>query len=248
MSLWLIGGMDPTGGAGVLRDYWAARARAPALGPACAVTALTKQGRGGSRLLAATPADRMVALLARMPTPGAIKVGLVPNSLVDVIGEALKRRGGHVVLDPVLRASDGGQLGSSPQALVRLAARAKLVTPNVDEAVAMTGAARNDPALAERVLEMTGAEAVLLKNRTGAGGEFVEDRLVTREEQRDYRRRRSLGPDPRGTGCTLATVIAVHLWGADFMNLPAAVEHAIEWLDEARTRLRTGPDGRPHMV
>ena len=43
MSLGLVGGLDPTGGAGLLRDAWTAQSLAPSLSVRCVATALTEQ-------------------------------------------------------------------------------------------------------------------------------------------------------------------------------------------------------------
>ncbi len=45
-KLWIVGGMDPTGGAGVWRDVWTASRLAPELEIRAVVTAFTWQGRG----------------------------------------------------------------------------------------------------------------------------------------------------------------------------------------------------------
>jgi hydroxymethylpyrimidine/phosphomethylpyrimidine kinase len=54
------------------------------------------------------------------------------------------------------------------------------------------------------------------------------------------------GPDPRGTGCALASAIACEL--ARRLELPLACERAIAWLDAARSRLVLGPEGRWHLA
>jgi hydroxymethylpyrimidine/phosphomethylpyrimidine kinase len=60
-----------------------------------------------------------------------------------------------------------------------------------------------------------------------------------------FDRSRIEGPDPRGTGCALATAIACGL--AAGASVREAVSCGIEWLDVARTRTEPGPDRRAHL-
>jgi hydroxymethylpyrimidine/phosphomethylpyrimidine kinase len=259
--LWLLGGHDPTHGAGLYRDLVTARGLAPALPRRFAVTALTEQGGGRPARAFAVPAERLRARVARWPRPLAIKLGLVPDELAAVVAELVTNTGAPVVLDPVLRASDGGSLGATARGLAPLLAVATLVTPNRDEALALlaTTAAsvpaepseRGAPAavgsheLASALARRFPTTAVLLKDGHGTDPTRVVDRLILGPRVTPYARPRIAGPDPRGTGCALATAIATHL--ARGAPLGLAVADAIAWLDEARTRWQPGPDGRAHL-
>jgi hydroxymethylpyrimidine/phosphomethylpyrimidine kinase len=246
VSLWLLGGHDPTHGAGLYRDLVTARRLAPALPRCFAVTALTAQGRGRPARACAVPASRLRARVARWPPPCAIKLGLVPDALAEVVAELVARTGAPVVVDPVLRASDGGELGATPHGLAPLLAMATLLTPNREEALALlgtTGALELD--LAAALGRRFPATAILLKDGHGSDPDRVVDRLVRGPRVIAYARPRLPGPDPRGTGCALATAIAVGL--AQGAALDRAIAEAIAWLDAERTRWHPGPDGRAHL-
>jgi hydroxymethylpyrimidine kinase/phosphomethylpyrimidine kinase len=246
MTLWLIGGLDPTGGAGVTRDRATAEIVAPELPLSVVVTAQTEQGDG--RVARARP--RSPQLLARelaaLPPPRAVKLGLVPDSVVDTVLAAVRPWSCAIVLDPVLQASDGGVLGSSVAGLLRLAAAATLVTPNRGEALALAATTSRDAdVLLEQLAVALAPAAVLLKDGHGDDPLRVCDRLWERAAVHRFARARQPGPDPRGTGCALATAIACAL--ARGATMAAACGQAIAWLDDARKHSVTGPDGRPHL-
>jgi len=248
-ALWLLGGLDPTGGAGLLRDAWTARACAPALPFARAVTAWTRQGAGRPATAEPRAAAAVVRELQAMPPPRAIKLGLLPAPLVVPVLREVATRGAPVVLDPVLVASDGGDLGGGADvlraALADMSEATWLVTPNRGEAAALAGAGPDDPDLLAALAARFGRAAVLLKDGHGRDPTRVRDEVWLSGQVHTLARPRVPGPDPRGTGCALATAIACGL--AQGLAPLAAIERATAWLDAARTRWIAGPDGRPHL-
>jgi hypothetical protein len=76
---------------------------------------------------------------------------------------------------------------------------------------------------------------VLLKGGHAETGSIVRDVLASAGGVRaSFQRPRIAGPELRGTGCALATAIAVHWRGHD--SLVEATQAAIGWLDEQRPR------------
>lgn len=244
MTLWLIGGVDPTGGAGLLRDAWTSGRVAPAREVHCVATALTRQGNEVPAEAFPVDAKRLAASLARLPEPDAIKLGLVPDELAQVLADELGRRGVPVVYDPVMAASDGGALGATEAVVRALASEVSVLTPNQSEArrlVQVRGTAMS----ASRLRDALGIDTLLLKCVGASAPDLVRDVLVDAEGELSFERPRVPGPDPRGTGCALATAIACGL--ADGVGAREAVSRAITWLDEARARTAPGPDGRAHL-
>jgi hydroxymethylpyrimidine/phosphomethylpyrimidine kinase len=231
----VIGGVDPSGGAGLLRDVATAAvrgARAHAVG-----TAWTEQGRGIHRVEPRPPAALRVALAETISAlrPAAVKIGMaVGPATAAALIEGLGNYAGPVVADPVLATSRGGALWEgTPQELMPLLRRATLVTPNAREAAALAGVNVATPddaeAVGRRLIERDGLRAVLVKGGHLTGSEpAVTDVLVTPAGAHRWARPRVAGPSPRGTGCALATAIAIELArGAD---LEAAVDAATAWL------------------
>jgi hydroxymethylpyrimidine/phosphomethylpyrimidine kinase len=154
-----------------------------------------------------------------------------------------------------MQASHGGALWrGEPSQLMPLLRRAGLATPNVPEASALTGrtigsiADASDAAVA---LRHAGLSAVLLKgghlaHREGDQTTEVTDLLATARGERRYTHPRLLGASasPRGTGCALATAIAIDL-GAGH-ELEVAVERATVWLAE-RIRASVVADGERRL-
>jgi len=254
-GLWIFAGADPSGGAGLWRDQATARACAPELLQAAVVTAWTRQGAGLPATAQPRPAAHVLAdlelLAADGERPAAIKIGLLPAALVGELLPRLAETGARVVLDPVLLASDGGELGASAVRLRDVLRDMSAVTgsrwlicPNHAEAAALAEVAVEDPDLLARLAERLGGMAILLKDGGGDPAK-VRDRLWHDGKVYALARPRQSGPDPRGTGCALATAIACGL--ARGRPLQHAVAVGVTWLDAVRSWTNPGPDGRPHL-
>jgi hydroxymethylpyrimidine/phosphomethylpyrimidine kinase len=249
VSVLVCGGLDPGGGAGLVRDVLTARARgahAVAVG-----TAWTEQGPGVHRIEPRDP-DALIDSVRHALTakPAAVKIGMVPDPTgVAALVEALRNYEGPIVIDPVLASSRGGALfRGAPAELGPLLRRATLATPNAAEAAALTGVGVSDTegaAAAGRALVADGVAAVLVKGgHLGGEAAPVVDTLVTREGPRRLAHARVAGGDVRGTGCALATAIAIELGrGAP---LVAAVEAATAWLTRALAAA-VQVDGERHL-
>jgi hydroxymethylpyrimidine/phosphomethylpyrimidine kinase len=221
-----IAGSDPTGGAGLQGDLKTFASHG-VYGTAV-VTAITAQNHAGVQAMRAVEAS-LVALqwtsLCAQVVPDAAKTGMLCSpEVVDAVVDSLARRPvRHLVVDPVLVATSGGRLAESgllPALRARLFPVATVITPNLAEAEAILGE-RIDPAGVERaavrVLEASGARAVLVKGGHGAGETSV-----------DVLARRGNGPAvtsiaaPRlatehghGAGCALSASLAVRLARGD---------------------------------
>jgi len=214
----IVAGVDPGGGAGLAADV----RTAAALGchGLAAVTAITVQD--STRLLEVAPVpSRLVAaqIEAALGDAGAdaVKVGMLGGAAAAraVAGALARRPGIPVVLDPVLRASVGGDLVDAPgQAVLlrRLLPLAAVVTPNLAEAGALLGRRVRGAEGMERAaadLRRAGARAVLL---TGGhlGGEPV-DLFDDGGTPLRLRGRRVRTRHTHGSGCALATAVACFL-------------------------------------
>ena len=234
-----IGGMDPSGGAGILLD--AGAIRAAGAHPAGIVTGTTLQD--GSSFKEAFPADseyiiRAVQMMLGDPGLAAIKIGaLFHGKIVDRLASVFKT---HflppVVLDPVIASSTGGRLLDDEGIEIlksRLMNQVTLITPNIPEAEILTGNkidSRDDAARAAKKLLDMGAKAVLIK-----GGHLKENKCVDFLLEPGGRAvfespRLSVGK-VRGTGCALSSLIAAFLAKGEVLE--DAVSSAREILLEA---------------
>jgi hydroxymethylpyrimidine/phosphomethylpyrimidine kinase len=241
----VIAGSDPSGGAGIQADI----KTVTALGgyAAAAITALTVQNtRGVSAVHAVAPAvirDQISAVLEDIGAD-AIKIGMIgERDAASAVAEILRTRAGAVpiVLDPVLIATSGDALagdGVAATILNELGPLASLITPNADEAAALTGLAIrgvDDLRRAGEALLGTGARAALVKGGHLKGAQ-ITDVLVSSGGVETFLNLRIETTSTHGTGCTLASAIATGL--AQGLSMKAAVERAIAFVREA---IRTAP-------
>jgi len=241
--LLLLGGLDPSGGAGVTADATVAALHGTEALPVPVV--LTAQNRRGFR--ATFPVAPWHELLEAALGDGpvhAVKTGLLGNpATIAEVGDRLRLLAPAVplVVDPVLSASAGGYTAGAEVAAAyreHLLPLATLLTPNGPELLALGGDAR--------ALLATGCRAVLHKGGHGDGG-FAEDVLVQPDGTTTLRRPR-LCPGPvHGTGCALATAIAAHL--ANNVALAHACRAAGDWLAALLAALGPAPgDGLPRPL
>ncbi len=237
----IVAGSDSGGGAGIQGDI----KTVTALGgyAASAVTALTAQNtRGVFGVVPVAPefvAQQMRVVLEDIGAD-AIKTGMLHNVLViEAVAEVLKAHGTGIplVLDPVMVAKSGAflLLPDAVLALTRvLMPLAALVTPNLPEAVALTGLAdlrglADMRQAAARILGL-GPQAVLVKGGH-LDGDTVIDLLVWDGGEMVFQSPRIHTLHTHGTGCMLASAIATSL--AQGHQLTAAVTRARAYLEQA---------------
>jgi hydroxymethylpyrimidine/phosphomethylpyrimidine kinase len=251
VTIVVVGGLDPGGGAGLLRDV----ATATALGarPHAIGTAWTEQGAGLHRVEPRAPEAVGAALARALATlrPAAVKIGMAASpATAAALIEALADFAGPVVVDPVLATSRGGPLwAGTARELLPLLRRATLVTPNAVEATALSGGPVATSAAAgvagRHLIGGEGLAAVLVKGGHLADrDDLVTDLLVTQTATTAFPHPRRPGPSPRGTGCALATAIAIEL--ARGAPPGEAVRRAIDWL-AAAIALATDVGGERHL-
>ena len=245
-----IAGSDPTGGAGLQADLQVFRSLG--VHGTAVVTALTVQDtRKVHQVLPAFPnvvLEQLRVLLADL-RPQAIKIGMLASDdvarSVDLGLEALDPAESPLpplVIDPVLAASDGTPLLERRAwgTLSTLMSRATLVTPNLDEAAALTGC---DVSTAEG----TEAAGCSLVSNFGAGAALVKgghrdgppnDLLVIREggsQSIQWLEGERIESGPvHGTGCALSSAITAHLARGE--TLPAAVDRGRRFVAKALAR------------
>lgn len=236
-----IGGHDPSGGAGIMADAEAIQSAGAFA--VTVVSALTDQDTCGLRRVYPQDAEQVAAqcrALIADSAPSTLKIGLLGSiPMVDVVEQLLDTQPRlPVVLDPVL-ATGGGQSFADAglrQRIGRLAGRCTLVTPNLPEARALTGAETADDCAAR--LLTAGAEWVLV---TGTHDETPQ---VTNHlyGPRGYRRHWDwprLAGEYHGSGCTLASAIAARL--ARGMDMVEAVGEAQDYTwNSLRLAFRSG--------
>ena len=231
-----IAGFDPSSGAGVTADIKTIAAHG-CYGVGC-ITALTVQSTAGVKRVEAVDPALISAILEELAADleiAAVHIGMLGSAkVVEAVADFLsgqKSRSGarptarttrarlpNIVLDPILRSSSGAQLldAAGTKLLVeRLIPLADVVTPNVDEAAALTGLQVKDidgMKAACANLHEKGASAIVI---TGGHLEKAIDLLsfTTKRgiEQEIFKAERQRSNSTHGTGCAFATAMACHL-------------------------------------
>ncbi len=215
----LVGGTDPSGGAGLAADLKSCSALG---GHGCiSVTAITIQNSGGVDSWLPIPWEIVSAQMLATDADGkphGIKTGMLGSSDVVInVAEVIRSKFGDIpfVLDPVMVAGSGDDLAEKSLETVikeHLLPLATLVTPNLDEAEAFTGKPVRDKAAMEKAayeIQAMGAENVLIK-----GGHLKgepADVLLTKNGITWFPGSRIIPGKVHGTGCTLAASCATLL-------------------------------------
>lgn len=233
-----LGGMDPSAGAGLLRDVMTLSALG--VHPMVLSTAETRQN-GMACLQIARPAldpvECLEALHGHLTGVWGVKLGLsaLDSEVIQELITQLSELGPSIQIWDPIQAPTSGVTLHEPATLRRMAeiilgSGGWIVSPNRLEAAAIGGLEANaEPSALASALLNLGAKAVWLKGGH-APGQTVEDFWI------DSRGVKSLGVFPRlagerrGTGCTLASAwLGYRLRGHEDI---AAAELASAWLRE----------------
>ncbi|HKQ36548.1 MAG TPA: bifunctional hydroxymethylpyrimidine kinase/phosphomethylpyrimidine kinase [Verrucomicrobiae bacterium] len=229
-----IAGSDSGGGAGIQADL----KTFAALGVhgTSAITCLTAQNPKGVIGFQSCAPDmlrkQIEAVFAELP-PAACKTGMLfSTELVDVVAEL-----DGLIVDPVMIATSGAKLIDDAAIVAikkRLLPRARLVTPNLQEAEVLVGASikceTDLRASARRIQETFGCAALVkgghLKGAREAIDFFYDGRTELMLTAPFIR-----GVSFHGTGCTYSAAITAYL--AKGESLPDAVTQAKEFITQA---------------
>jgi hydroxymethylpyrimidine/phosphomethylpyrimidine kinase len=231
-----VGGLDPSGSAGLLADAEAVRDSGGR--PLAVATALTVQTDRAVRSVHLVPTALIVsqleALFAETP-PDAVKLGMLGRAAIaPLLARFFTRRLGKrpLVVDPVLKATSGGPLfRGSPRAYAGLFSLSTAVTPNLPEAAALlnwkAGVAWDRATMARAAHELLawGPRAVVLKGGH-LTGRHADDLLAAmasrRTEKVTWLSSRRLERSARGTGCRFASALTTELARGASMDDAAA--------------------------
>lgn len=235
-SVLTIAGSDSCGGAGIQADL--ATFAAFGVYGASVVTAVTARNTLGVQALEPVSDHMIVAqmesVLADLPI-SAIKIGMLPSvAAIAILGASLKGQGQPVplVVDPVVVEPEERKLSNDTHLEAirdHLFPLATVITPNLAEAVGLTGRAigsMDEMEDAARALLDQGAQAVFLKGGH-FGGTDITDILLTPSGVQRYTHRAFSGRF-HGTGCALSSAVAAGL--ALGKSLPEAVQDAVDYV------------------
>ena len=239
----IIAGSDSGGGAGIQADI----KTVAMLGghPMTAVTAVTAQNTLGVDAVHPIPAEMILAQIDSVIGDigvDAVKIGMVGSAFAaQQIATRLQelknlQPGLPIVFDPVMVATSGSALAddATVKAFGRLMDVATIATPNLPELKRLTS--EEDPVAAALHLVGEHGCAVLIKGGHEEG-DALADALIEEDNMTSWQGQRIDTTSTHGTGCTLASAIALFL--AQGSTLADAVARAREFV---RVALHAAPD------
>ncbi len=167
----------------------------------------------------------------------AAKTGMLHTSeIIEAVAEAIRKHGFSTVVDPVMVAKSGATL-LEPDAVESMKSKllplAKVVTPNVPEAEALSELrikSHDDAVVAARKISALGVEAVVVKGGH-IPGERVIDILYVDGAVKRLEAERLNTNTTHGTGCTFSAAIAAEM--AKGKKISEAVASAKELVTDA---------------
>lgn len=233
----VIGGMDPSGGAGLGADIQTLTALGCHAAPV--VTAITVQDTSGVKNFQLVEADliraQMQAVLDDMK-PAVVKTGMLGSrDIVSVVSGMLSQRPDiQIIVDPVLSSNNGESLSeySLTEAIMELLVPiATLISPNIPEAAALAGKELLDS------FDIDECAAVFYDAsrdcRCLITGTHADSLQVINRYYRNGRKLRQwtfqrLQGEYHGSGCTLASAIASGI--AHGLDMEQALEQAQQFV------------------
>jgi len=248
-----IAGSDCSGGAGIQADLRVFNHfRWPGVS---VITSVTAQNSRGVRSLhpctALAISEQLDALFEDFHVAG-IKIGLVETAAqAKTITEHLKTRSGiPMVIDPIIKASDGTRLssfsGDTQTAFSDLLRLSTLITPNTEEAGLLLGKTVPPESRAIETAALDLADryqtSVLV---TGGDNQTAtaKDCLATGHKTKWLQQPRATGRHPRGTGCYLSSALLAEL--AAGTPLEQAIINAKGWITGQLSTTTTYGRGAP---
>ncbi|MGA2967328.1 MAG: bifunctional hydroxymethylpyrimidine kinase/phosphomethylpyrimidine kinase, partial [Terriglobales bacterium] len=206
------------------------------------ITALTIQATQGVRRVVGVDAKIVAETLQELAADLAIEavhIGMLGNGqVVAVVADFLGGFPGqtslgnvrlpHVVLDPILKSSSGADLldAAGMRLLIeRLLPLAQVITPNLDEAGALTGMAVTNldqmREAAVRLHALGAANVVVTGGHLEKATDLLSFTTARGIEKEIFKADRQRSNATHGTGCAFSTALACHL--AHGRGLPEAV-------------------------
>ncbi|WP_275674884.1 bifunctional hydroxymethylpyrimidine kinase/phosphomethylpyrimidine kinase [Streptomyces sp. MUM 178J] len=232
-----VAGSDSGGGAGVQADLKTMLALGVhGMSVVTAVTAQNSQGVQGAWELPVEAVRAQYRSVVDDIGVQAVKTGMLASAeLVETVAELLAETDAPVVVDPVGVSKHGDALladSALGSVRTRLLPTATVATPNLDETAQLTGVrveSEADLPRAAQALLGYGPRWALIKGGHLAGD--AVDLLTDGSEEHWLRAPRHENRHTHGTGCTLASAIAVGL--AKGLDVPEAVRQAKEYVTGA---------------
>ena len=214
-----VAGHDPSSGAGITADVKTIAAHG-CYALTC-VTALTVQSTRSVRSFEAVDGRVITESLEELAADfsiSAVRIGMLGSAeAVRAIAAFIRRHElGNVVLDPVLKSSSGMELISSEGGQMlkqKLLPLAYVVTPNIDEASALTGLPVTNveqmQAAAAKLHELGARNVIITGGHLDPPVDLLS--LAGKQGTKLFTGKKISGRSTHGTGCAFAAALACNL-------------------------------------
>ncbi len=202
-----IGGYDPTGGAGVIRDIITFRKLGfYGLGIATAITYQNTRGFYGFEPIERDVVRNEIQKIVEDFQVKYVKIGMLGSS-ADLILEFKDRYSWTIVIDPLLSAKNSFKL-NDPEDIQEILREAYVITPNIPEAEELAGMEikeDEDIVKAGKKLVAKYGKYVIIK-----GGHMSGKDYLFGDDVRTFAMPH-LGKDVHGTGCAYSSALTAFL-------------------------------------
>ena len=237
-----IAGSDSGGGAGNQADLKTFQMRG--VYGMSVLAAVTAQNTLGVQAIHGVPLDIIRAQIDSIAADfqvAAFKIGMLGTAeVIECVAEKISGKPfGRLVLDPVMVAKGGAPLlqQNAVDSLVKfLLPQAEVITPNLPEAMALTGIDIVDKQSAQRAAQMLqaqGVKTVVIKGGHSGNSQSAEcrDWIFTPNEHFVLQSPRYPTPHTHGTGCTFSACLTAEL--AKGADIRSAVQTAKAYIGAA---------------
>lgn len=236
----IIAGSDSGGGAGIQADIKTATAHKTYC--STVVTSITAQNTQKVHAIFDLPCEfirKQIEVVLDDINFDTIKIGMLSNvEIIETVASCLAKKFKKIplILDPVMVSTSGDNLlakNAIETLKKKLITRAKLITPNIDEAEILSGTKiknLGDMRLAAKQIKALGCEAVLIKggHLSFADGKIYSLLLDSEGDFHLISNKKIAVKKVHGTGCSLASAIACNL--AKKLELLPAVKKANDYV------------------
>jgi len=211
----VIAGYDPSGGAGLIADTKTLEMhKVYGFGVCSALTYQNDKKFDDVEWLPVEKIIRQIKILSGRYNFGIVKIGLIEikDTLLPVIDYLITRnKNTRIIWDPILKSSSGYIFHNdvTENIFKSIIGKIYLITPNIDEARALTGNTKNPEKEMPGITKNNNC-SVLLKGGHKKGN-TSDDILFSNGEQISFSGSFIAGYDKHGTGCVLSSAIAAGL-------------------------------------
>lgn len=221
----VIGGSDPSGGAGIQADLFTlSQLGVPAASIITAITAQNEKKFLSYETVSSKNFNDQLNAVTSFAEKSIVKIGMIGNSrFISILQDWFKKiKPKFIILDPVIRSTTQANLIDSKGIVLlknNFMDSVDLITPNLSELAILSELEIIDLSgmqnAAKKILKKSSQKKSRLKWILAKGGHLsgnATDLLIGKNQSYSFSKKRIRSKEVHGTGCTLASAIAGYLF------------------------------------